>query len=414
MEVAVDSAKLSPFGDSLRKGRIVSLLERSASIGLALVLLLSAGFGVFAAHGASDALHRVRIATLINAAYQDARCSVAMEESLERKYRLKPEPSIRTAHRNAEGTLAAAIRRVSTLGDASDRVQDVELLRYHAKYVAATQAVFAAVDARKWKLVEHLDTDVINPLFEYVERDVFRRAARQRMITETTLESVRALQHGVGTISVVLLAFSVVCFGLYIAVLQSYKRRLLEAHHNEISQLAEAALVDHLTGIGNHRAYKEDFRREIFRASRFNEMLALALIDIDEMKVLNDQHGHMHGDRVLQRLGALLAALPGESRAFRLGGDEFGVLLPNTSAEDARSSMEQLRKTAERELLGATISVGIATLGGDECDGETLQGQADAALYGSKRAGRNRCVTFDAMDDEMWLLSPAKVRQFAA
>ena len=54
MEVAVDSAKLSPFGDSLRKGRIVSLLERSASIGLALVLLLSAGFGVFAAHGASE------------------------------------------------------------------------------------------------------------------------------------------------------------------------------------------------------------------------------------------------------------------------------------------------------------------------------------------------------------------------
>jgi diguanylate cyclase (GGDEF)-like protein len=140
-------------------------------------------------------------------------------------------------------------------------------------------------------------------------------------------------------------------------------------------------------------------------------MLALALLDIDEMKSINDQHGHLHGDGVLQTFGVLLQALPGESQAFRLGGDEFGVLLPKTSPDDARSVMEQLRKSAQRELLGATISVGIATLGGAECDGETLQGQADAALYGAKRAGRNACLAFDATVAEKWLPSSVKIRQ---
>jgi diguanylate cyclase (GGDEF)-like protein len=411
MERAFDSSNPSLRRDSYRQVGAVSFVERGASVGLALVLLLSAGFAAFAARGASDSLHGLQVATLLSAAYQDARFAVAMEESLERKYRIEPTAAIRAEHRDAERSLAAAIRKVSVLGDADDRAQDAQLLRYHAKYVSATQAMFAAVDARKWKLVDHLDTVVTDPVFGYVEEKVFRRAAQQRARTAALLESVRVLQNRVGTISVLLLAFSVVCFGLYIGVLRIYKRRLLEAHQTEILQLAEAALVDHLTGIGNHRAYKEDFRREIALATRSGEVLALALLDIDEMKLLNDQHGHLHGDRVLQKFGALLAKLPGESRAFRLGGDEFGVLLPNTSADDAHGIIEQLRKAAERDLLGATISVGIATLGGDQCDGETLQGQADAALYSAKRAGRNGCVIFDATVDEMWLLSPAKVRQ---
>jgi diguanylate cyclase (GGDEF)-like protein len=410
MERAEFSKPSPPFGTSLTEGHTVRLVERCASGGLALVLLLSGGLAVFAARSTSAALHGLHVANSINAAYQDARYAVALEESLERKYRLQPTPTIRAAHREAERALAAAIRRVDVEGDAADRAQDAEVLRYHAKYVSATQAMFAAVDAHNAKLVEHLDTDVTDPVFRFIQEKVSSRAARQRAITEAILISVRTLQNRVVTISVLRLVLSVICFGLYIALLQVYKRRLLQAHRTEVLQLAEAALADHLTGVGNHRAYKEAFRRQISRAKRSNETLALALLDIDEMKGINDQHGHMHGDRVLQKLGALLQALPGESQAFRLGGDEFGVLLPKMSPNDALSVMEQLRKSAERELLGATISVGIATLGA-QCDGDRLQGQADAALYGAKRAGRNTCRAFDATVAEKWLPSPAKVRQ---
>lgn len=408
---AVEISERSPFNEIIPRGHVVALVERCAAAGLALVLLLSGGFAVYAAESASVSLYQVHVANTINLAYQDARYAVAMEESLERKYRLQPAPEIRAAHRDAEDALTAAMRRVDAEGNAADRAQDVELFRYHAKYVVVTEAMFAAVDAHDQKLVEHLDTDVTDPVFGYVEENVFRRADQQRATTETILASVQTLQHRVTVISVLFFGLSVVCFGLYIAVLQIYKRRLIEAHHAEVSQLAQAALLDHLTGIGNHRAYQEAFEREVSRASRLHGKLALALLDIDEMKVINDQNGHMHGDRVLEKLGALLAVLPVESAAFRLGGDEFGVLLPDRSANDARLVMEQLRKAAERELLGATISVGIAASSGAVCDGETLQGQADAALYSSKRAGRNACVTFDATVDDMWLLSPAKVRQ---
>jgi diguanylate cyclase (GGDEF)-like protein len=236
------------------------------------------------------------------------------------------------------------------------------------------------------------------------------RAAHQRAVTDAALEHLGVLQRRIIAVGTVLAVLRLVCFSVYIAIIVVYKRRLAEAHRGQVARLQEAALVDHLTDIGNHRAFKECFRRAVARAAHAGETLTLALLDIDEMKLINDRSGHMHGDWVLQSFGRLLAALSPESRAFRLGGDEFAVLLPNWSREEVRAALERLRRYAEDALLGATISVGTAALTGSQCDEDTLQGQADAALYAAKRAGRNRCVCFDATVDEMWMLSPAKVR----
>ena len=236
------------------------------------------------------------------------------------------------------------------------------------------------------------------------------QAAHQRTVTDAALERLGVVQRRIIGLAIVLAALRILCFGAYITVIVVYKRRLAEAHRGQVARLQEAALVDHLTDIGNHRAFKERFGRAVARAMHAGETLTLALLDIDEMKLINDRSGHMHGDWVLQSFGRLLQALSPESRSFRLGGDEFAVLLPNWSREEARAGLERLRRYAEDALSGATISVGTATLTGPQCDEETLQGQADAALYAAKRAGRNRCVSFDVTVDEMWMLSPAKVR----
>lgn len=384
-------------------------MERTAFVAMVFVLLLSTGFAINAARSTSTALHQLQHAATLNAAYQEARYDAAMEESLEHKYRLEPSSIVRADYLIARTSLEAAMHNAIAASDPINGDEDAAVLRAHRAYVAATYAMFDAVDADRFDVLKHLD-HMTNPVSTFVQKSVEARAAHQRILTDRIFEQINGLHRQIVEKAIFLAVLRLVCFGAYIAIIVIYQRRLGEAHRTELLRLEEAAMIDHLTGVGNHRAYKEDLRRAVSRASRYGERLTLALLDIDEMKIINDQSGHMHGDWVLQALGRQFQTLPVQARAFRLGGDEFGVLLPNTSPDEARNVMEELRKSVQ-STIGATISVGIVTLAGVECDDERLQSQADAALYSAKRAGRNTLETFDAAVDEMWRLSPAKVRQ---
>lgn len=152
-----------------------------------------------------------------------------------------------------------------------------------------------------------------------------------------------------------------------------------------------AALTDNLTQLGNHRAFSEDLERETARARRHSRQLTLALIDVDDFKSINDKGGHKQGDRVLLLLGQLLRTLRREDRAYRVGGDEFAVLLSETDAIAARAVLERLRKRAQDSLLGATVSIGFVSLDTD-LDQKPFE-LADAALYEAKRRGRNIVIS---------------------
>jgi diguanylate cyclase (GGDEF)-like protein len=386
-------------------------LQRVASVGFASVLLASAIFAIGAAVITKQTLQDVSTANVLNALYQEARYEVGAEESLERKYRLEPSPEVRADHRAAERSLENAIRAVAAAGDAEDRLISVKVLKAHAGYVSATKLMFAAVDRNQPALALSLDHNKIDPVFGVVEASVFGEAADQRSETNVIVEHLKEIQSRVIALTVALSLLNLLFFIAYFWLLMTYRRRLGETHDVEIKALEEASLIDHLTNIGNHRAYQEDLRREASGAARHDKPLSLALIDIDDMKVVNDQNGHMHGDIVLAALGSLLRNIRAEDRPFRLGGDEFGLLLSNTSEHEAALLMERLRQQAKESLSGATISIGIASLKGSACETETLQAQADAALYAAKRAGRNSVVSFDESNDGMWLLSPTKVQQ---
>jgi len=187
-----------------------------------------------------------------------------------------------------------------------------------------------------------------------------------------------------------------------------------------VAHLRERATTDPLTGLGNHRAYHEEAGRALAHAARHGEPLALALIDLDDFKLINDQHGHTQGDRVLAALGALLRGRRAEDRAFRLGGDEFALLLPATTQERAATALERLRQEAGPRLSGATLSVGLAARVPDDGAGNTgdaggagdlatLREQADAALYEAKRRGRNAVVTFGEIAGDAAIVSGATI-----
>lgn len=190
-----------------------------------------------------------------------------------------------------------------------------------------------------------------------------------------------------------LLALGLVLIAALVGALWLFARHHFRARM-EIRHLRRAVDTDSLTGLGNHRTFREELRREGARASRHAGTLTLALIDIDEFKEVNDTWGHEWGDSVLVKLAALLGAESrDEDRAFRIGGDEFAVLLPHTDASEAAVLVERIRQAA-MDRISTTISVGVATIVRGQGDGRLLREQADSALYEAKRQGRDRVVPF--------------------
>ena len=162
------------------------------------------------------------------------------------------------------------------------------------------------------------------------------------------------------------------------------------------------ALLDGLTGLGNHRAFQEEIERQWSSASRRSRPLALVLLDLDEFKQINDSDGHAAGDLLLRRIGLLInASLRRSDRAFRVGGDEFAIILPDTDADSAYMVVRRLLATCleDEGRRGATsagsFSAGISAIPGSAPDRETLYKHADAALYWGKRHGRTCVTLFD-------------------
>ncbi len=151
--------------------------------------------------------------------------------------------------------------------------------------------------------------------------------------------------------------------------------------------------TDGLTGIANRRTLDLTLPREVERARREHGSVSLLLLDVDHFKEFNDSHGHVAGDEALQRLAQSLAT---ESRAFdlvaRYGGEEFAIVLPGCRPEESLHIAERMRRATRGVSVPTpmTASVGAATFPDDADDAVALLKAADAALYASKRAGRDR------------------------
>jgi two-component system, cell cycle response regulator len=171
----------------------------------------------------------------------------------------------------------------------------------------------------------------------------------------------------------------------------------LEAlYHAELRRLAAE---DPLTGLANKGAFVEALEREVARARRHARPLALAIIDLDHFKAVNDRHGHLAGDHVLREVARAVAPLVRPEELFaRIGGEELALLLPDATLEKAALFAEKVRARVaatafvhEGTPIAVTVSVGVAALAEGEPP-EALVARADARLYDAKRGGRDRVV----------------------
>jgi diguanylate cyclase (GGDEF)-like protein len=187
-----------------------------------------------------------------------------------------------------------------------------------------------------------------------------------------------------------LLSATVAVVGFSVAFLRRQAGALL-------SILASQARTDALTGLLNRRAFAEDLEAEVARARRTGHPLALIMADLDHFKAINDRCGHPAGDEVLKAVGAVLQRQCRQmDTAFRIGGEEFAIIVPDADISVAAALAERVRGSVRTELLGpyapVTLSLGVASFPAHADDSVALAAAADASCYRAKRQGRDRIV----------------------
>lgn len=200
----------------------------------------------------------------------------------------------------------------------------------------------------------------------------------------TTIEMTE-LQQGVFAAFILGL---VVAHGGVVAARQRAALGALEAANARARQ-------DPLTGLSNRTGFEEQLAAEFERAERYGHPLALAILDMDDFKVINDTRGHVAGDEVLIHIAEQLRSEMRQSdTAVRLGGEEFVMLLPETGEAEATALAERIRAriAASDATHGATISIGIASYPRSATGPRELVMNADSAMYAAKRLGKNRTV----------------------
>lgn len=176
------------------------------------------------------------------------------------------------------------------------------------------------------------------------------------------------------------------------------ERQLSQERVLMLERLKKLSITDGLTKLFNSRYFYSQLKGEIDRSNRYGHPLSLLLLDIDKFKEYNDTYGHLEGDKVLLQLGQTIkSCLRKMDSAYRYGGEEFTVILPETIGEEAETVAHRIRGAvqgerfipSEGELVGITISIGVTQYAQEEDVAAFVQ-RADKAMYLSKQAGRNR------------------------
>jgi diguanylate cyclase (GGDEF)-like protein len=347
-------------------------IVRASVAGLLAVLCFLAGFSVITQQRVATESKRADTAMKLSATYQDARHWVTEAKSIERAYHFEGSGTVRFAYERATQNLDADLHHVVDLDPSpANRAAIDRLLGLSTKYKAAAKDLFVAIDRDDPTAVQRLDHEVIDPIFgvlEYMIHLQARAASAQALKHSASLREHEA--HATRAITV--------AFGVGLVLLACFALVIVRIRRAEVARLAQIAISDPLTGLRNHRAFQEDLARELQRVSRSGDPLSLVLLDLDGLKAVNDRFGHQAGDERLQAVAeAIRTTQRASDLAYRIGGDEYAVILAGARALGALEFAQRVRG-----LVAVTAGIAEAT---ELRSRDAVIREADLALIGAKR-----------------------------
>jgi len=347
--------------------------------GLLAVLCFLAGFSVITQQRVATESKRADTAMRLSATYQDARHWVTEAKSIERAYHFEGSSTVRLTYERATQDLDSDLHHVVDLDPSpANRAAIDRLLGLSTKYKAAAKDLFVAIDREDPTAIQRLDHEVIDPIFgvlEYMIHLQARAASAQALKHSASLREHEA--HATRAISV--------AFGVGLVLLACFALVIVRIRRAEVARLAQIAISDPLTGLRNHRAFQEDLARELQRVSRSGDPLSLVLLDLDGLKAVNDRFGHQAGDERIQAVAeAIRASQRASDLAYRIGGDEYAVILAGARALGALEFAQRVRG-----LVAVTAGIAEAT---ELRSRDAVIREADLALIGAKRLHQHAAI----------------------
>ena len=192
----------------------------------------------------------------------------------------------------------------------------------------------------------------------------------------------------------------------HFVIFKFYRKRTEVSLTDTFDRLHDELNFDELTNVYNRKAGTIRFREELERTTRTGEKLSIAMIDADNFKAINDTYGHLAGDEVLRVIAIIVKSeLRTNDVLFRYGGEEFIIIMPNTSEAEASIPLERLREKLYGQIIyfmdhkiQTSVSIGVTEVLDHREDESKVIGRADKALYKAKHAGKNRIVYHTATE----------------
>jgi diguanylate cyclase len=370
--------------DDLRHGGF----SRSATAGLVVVLVGVTAFALWSARAMHSAADQAYEAGEIAEEYSAVAIAMAAEESLERKYRLEPSPSVRaTFAKTATETTTGLVRLADQTGPA-ERVRLRAVLEQHRRYLAGTRRMFAAVDRDDQEQVLAIDAQETDPTFDAMAQTVDAADRTHRATAHRALHELHELGTFTARATPVVFIIGLGLIGMFASVLRRVRVQLTQQRERALHD----SLHDTLTGLPNRALLADRFEQALRTGREVGKATGLLLIDLDRFKEVNDTLGHHCGDELLKQVGPRLSrTLRDIDTVARLGGDEFAVLLPTVDGLDAVFLVaERLRACLNAPVqvdgidLDLEASIGVVVSGEHGEDSATLLQRADVAMYVAK------------------------------
>jgi diguanylate cyclase (GGDEF)-like protein len=342
---------------------------RGALAALVIAALAMAGWGALAHVRASAEVGR---ASTQIAAFQEARAAVREEAKALGDHASSPSRSAALAFLRARLRAGDALElavRSATVDE--DRVLALSLAAAHRRYADSGTAIASPADSRRSQAAA--------------------RELDDRLVVAVSRARTRTLQHAARDLRRERLALAglpaaAVLAGLFLAVPAGGRGRRRD--HLELRRMEHVALTDSLTGLRNRRAFHEDIKRAIAHRDASGAPFSLMMVDLDELKQVNDTLGHHAGDaRIKETADLLRAVVRAGDGAYRTGGDEFMLLLPGERALGALNLGQRLHDLTAQPACKVAMTIGV-TESVDRDSRDTLVRRADLALYEAKRTGR--------------------------